>query len=70
MSTARSDNYEPSRGVIYGVIGAVLLVVGVVALGDAGGDDAYQALSAGLVASGLYCIVAGAVARGIQLARN
>ena len=62
--------YEPSVGAVYGVIGIVLIVLGGFALANADEADAFGVIGVGLVAGGAYATIAGAVARGIQLARK
>ncbi|HXH79065.1 hypothetical protein [Nocardioides sp.] len=78
MRTAKPDGYQSWSGLVYGLIGGVLLVLGAPIVEDAtrrsrsgslGPDDAYT-LGVALVASGLYFMVAGAVAFGIQLTKD
>ena len=63
-------NYEPSAGIIYGAVGAVLIALGSMSLANANESAAFGILGVVLLASGFYVTVAGAVARGIQLARG
>lgn len=60
-------DYEPSRGLLYALGGIAALVAGVMALADAGGDDVITALGGAGIGTGLYLIVVGAVARGLQV---
>ena len=69
MSETERD-YEPSVGAVYGAIGIVLIVLGGFALANANEADAFGAIGLGLMAGGAYAAIAGAVARGIQLARK
>ena len=69
MSETERD-YEPSVGAVYGTIGIVLIVLGGFALANANEADAFDAIGLGLMAGGAYAAIAGAVARGIQLARK
>lgn len=62
--------YEPSVGAVYGVIGVVLIVLGGYALANANEADAFGIIGVALIAGGSYQTIAGAVARGIQLARK
>lgn len=62
--------YEPSVGAVYGVIGIVLIVLGGVAFANANEADAFGIVGIGLIAGGSYATIAGAVARGVQLARK
>jgi hypothetical protein len=62
--------YEPSVGAVYAFIGIVLIVLGGVALSNANEADTFGIIGMGLIAGGSYATIAGAVARGIQLARK
>ena len=69
----RVDTYEPSSGIVTGVLGVFLLVAGgMITLNVLAHDDSDLSLAAGLAlaGAGLYCLVAGAVARGVQMARQ
>ena len=63
-------DYQPSAGVIYGIIGVVCIAIGATSLANANENEAFGILGVMFLASGLYVTVAGAVARGIQLARR
>lgn len=62
--------YEPSVGAMHGVIGTVLIVLGGLCLANTVEADAFGLIGVGLIAGGAYATIAGAVARGIQLARR
>lgn len=69
----RVDTYEASSGIVTGVLGVFLLVAGgMLTLNVLAHNDSDPALAAGLAlaGAGLYCLVAGGVARGVQLARR
>ena len=69
--TAReqADTYQPSAGALHGVSGVGLLVVAGWLLANSIEDPfVFGSLGTAFAASGLYCVVAGAVARGVQLA--
>lgn len=68
--TQTERDYEPSAGAVYGAIGIVLVVLGALALANANENDAFGVIGVGLMAGGAYATVAGAVARGMQLARK
>lgn len=73
VTPVRMDTYEPSSGVVLGLLGVVLLVAGgMLTLNVLANDDSDLALAVGLglASAGLYCLVAGAVARGVQMARQ
>jgi hypothetical protein len=63
-------DYEPSVGAVYGALGIGLIVLGGFALANANEADAFGVIGLGLMAGGAYAAIAGAVARGIQLARK
>lgn len=70
---ARVDDHEPSTGIVSGVLGVVLLLVGSLLTANVPlSDNPDLTLVAGtsFLGDGLYCIVAGAVARGLQIARR
>jgi len=54
---------------MHGIAGAVVLVVGSALLAVASESSLALALGIGASAAGLYLLIAGGVARGIQLAR-
>ena len=65
------DSYKASFGAAYGIAGVVLLVIGGALLANTNEDSAIFGTGAvAFFGAGLYCTVAGAVARGIQLARR
>jgi uncharacterized membrane protein len=55
---------------MYGVLGIVLTILGVLVLANANEVKTAEIIGAGLAAAGAYAIIAGAVARGIQLAQK
>lgn len=64
------DPYKSSFGAAYGSAGVVLLVVGGLLLANVNEDDIFGIGAVVFLGAGLYFLVAGAVARGIQLARR
>ena len=66
----QASDYEPSVGAVYGAIGIALIVLGGMALANVSEGDAFGVIGVGLTAGGAYAVIAGAVARGIQLARR
>ena len=70
MSDSTRDDYFPSAGLLYALVGVVLLALGAVALGNGDESDMFVVLGVVLLGSGCYWIIAGAVARGIQLSRQ
>ena len=70
MSNGDQDDYQPSVGAVHGVVGVTLFVLGGFALANTNENEMFGVLGLVAVASGLYATVAGAVARGIQLARK
>jgi hypothetical protein len=65
------DPYNSSFGVAYGTVGVILLVIGGALLANINEDPTIFGAGGTLfLASGLYLTNAGAVARGIQLARR
>jgi hypothetical protein len=62
--------YEPSVGAVYGTIGIVLIVLGGFAVANANEAAPFGVTGLGMMAGGAYAAIAGAVARGIQLARK
>lgn len=62
--------YEPSAGAVYGVIGIALIVLGGLVLANTNEADAFGVIGVALIAGGAYATIAGAVARGVQLARK
>ena len=78
-AASRADNcpmtepqrpYQPSAGAVYAAVGTALVVLGFIALANTDEADMVGAIGVGLVVAGAYCTIAGAVARGIQLARG
>lgn len=65
-----TDTYQPSAGALYGVAGTGLILAGALAAANTNENDAVGLLGVLLLAGGFYATVAGAVARGIQLARR
>jgi len=63
-------SYEPSAGAVHGAIGIVLIVLGGLCLANTIEAEAFGLIGVGLIAGGAYATIAGAVARGIQLARK
>jgi hypothetical protein len=72
MSGARDpDDYEPSAGVLYAVAGVALIALAALMVGQIiEAPDLVRVLIAGLAGSGLYLLITGAVARGLQLGRR
>jgi uncharacterized YccA/Bax inhibitor family protein len=71
--TNDNDEDERSSGLMYAVFGVALLVLGSLLLAAVPVSDNEALIGAGglaLLGCALYLIVAGAVARGIQLARQ
>ncbi len=66
----RFDPYKSSFGAAYGLAGVALLVVGGMLLGNINEDVIFGIGAVVFSATGFYFLVAGAVARGIQLARR
>ena len=65
------DPYKSSFGAAYGTVGVILLVIGSALLANLNEDPTVFGAGATLfLGAGLYLTVAGAVARGIQLARR
>lgn len=65
------DPFKASFGAVYGTVGVILLVVGGMLLANLDEDPTVFGAGATLfLGAGLYLTVAGAVARGIQLARR
>lgn len=62
--------HEPSAGAVYAAVGIVLIVLGGFSLANTIEAQAFGIIGVGLIAGGTYATVAGAVARGIQLARR
>ncbi len=69
MSTP-DDDYEPSAGLLPAIAGVVCLVLGGLMLEDSHGSDTFVAGGLALLGAGLYLVVLGAVARGVQLSRR
>ena len=55
---------------MYGALGVVLTILGALVLANANEVAVAIIIGAALVAGGAYAIIAGAVARGIQLGRR
>lgn len=74
MDNTARDDFDPSKpffGAAYGTVGVILLVIGSALLANLTEDPTLFGAGATLfLGSGLYLMVAGAVARGIQLARR
>lgn len=74
MDSSARDHFDPSKpsfGAAYGTVGVILLVIGGALLANLSEDPTVFITGATLfLGSGLYLTVAGAVARGIQLARR
>ena len=66
----QARDYEPSAGAMYGALGIVLTIIGALVLANANEVAVAIIIGAALVAGGAYAIIAGAVARGIQLGRR
>ena len=66
----QARDFEPSVGAMYGAFGIVLTIIGVLVLANANQVAIAIIIGAALVAGGAYAIIAGAVARGIQLGRR
>lgn len=65
------DSYQQSFGAAYGAAGVILLVIGGMLLANLNEDPTIFGAGATLfLGAGAYLTVAGAVARGIQLARR
>ena len=65
------DTYQPSVGVLHALAGVSLLVVGFWFRSNTNeGLYFFGTLATIFTFSGLYCVGAGAVARGIQIARR
>lgn len=63
-------DYEPSAGATYGFVGVAVIAVGAMSLANANENEIFGLLGFVFLASGFYATLAGAVARGIQLARR
>ena len=66
----RFDPYNSSFGAAYGFAGVALLMIGGLLLGNINEDLIFGIGAVLFSATGFYFLVAGAVARGIQLARR
>jgi hypothetical protein len=66
----QARDYEPFAGAIYGALGIVLTIIGALVLAKANEVALAIIIGAALAAGGAFAIIAGAVARGIQLARR
>lgn len=64
------DPYQSSFGAAYGFAGVALLIVGGLLLAAGGEDEIFAIGGVIFSGTGFYFLVAGAVARGIQLARR
>ena len=65
------DTYQPSLGVLHALAGVSLLVVGFWFRSNTNEDlYVFGTLATIFTFTGVYCLGAGAVARGIQLARR
>lgn len=70
MHDAKRD-YQPSTGALHGFVGTILMVLAGSLLANIDENPAaFRTLGLIALAGALYVIVAGAVARGIQLARE
>lgn len=63
-------DYEPSAGAAYGFVGVAVIALGAISLANANENEMFGLLGFVFLASGCYATLAGAVARGIQLARQ
>ena len=63
-------SYESSAGVVYAIAGVVQIVIGAYAADNRIEDEMFGYVGVVLLATGSYALVAGAVARGVQLARK
>jgi hypothetical protein len=70
VNDTKREVYQPSSGALYGFVGVALIAVGGMSFANAHENEAFGILGLLFAASGLYVTVAGAVARGIQLARE
>jgi hypothetical protein len=71
MADDPAHEYVPSAGVLHLVVGLGLLALATLLVGQVvESPDLVRLLIAGLGGSGLYLLIAGAVARGIQLERR
>ena len=66
----QTREYEPSAGAMYAALGVVLTIIGALVLAKANEVLLAMIIGAALSAGGAYAIIAGAVARGIQLGRR
>lgn len=64
------QEHEPSAGAAYGFVGVAVIAVGAISLANANENEFFGTLGFIFLASGFYATLAGAVARGIQLARR
>jgi hypothetical protein len=65
-----TDDYQPSRGLGYALAGVALFVIGCLLLTNTVEGDAFLVLGLISTSAGGYLLLVGAVARGIQLARD
>ncbi len=65
---ARND--ESFSGAMYGALGIALTIIGALVLANANEVAVAIIIGAALVSGGAYALIAGAVARGIQLGRR
>lgn len=66
----QDDDYQPSEGILYALVGIPLLVLGGMALSNLNETGMFGVIGLVLIGVGGYCIIVGAVARGIQLSRK
>ncbi|HSE71684.1 MAG TPA: hypothetical protein VLA97_13070 [Nocardioidaceae bacterium] len=64
------DDYQPSKGLVYAIAGVSVFVVGGLILANSHDEDPLFLLGLALEGTGIYLLLAGAVARGIQMARG